>query len=148
MLTRYSVILIFLLGFMSLGGCASLLDFGSEQGDAADLDRGYTVEQNDESDSSQYSAGRDIASDSDADNDDSSEHRVKSTFRRAIETRDVVLGMSRNDVMESWGEPSMREVAGSGDRGHERWTYRSRYSLQRQDRVVIFENGKVAGWYR
>jgi hypothetical protein len=146
MFTRFSVILIFLLSFMSLGGCASfLIGGGSDSENEADLDRGYSVSRNEgDEDSTPVSAGRKIASDS----EDEKTETVGKNYHRAIETRDVVLGMSRNEVVQSWGEPSIREVAGTGEQGHERWTYRSRYSLQRNDRTVIFENGKVAGWYR
>jgi hypothetical protein len=68
-------------------------------------------------------------------------------IQQALEARDVVLGMSRSEVLNSWGQPSVREVAGRGDDGHERWRYGGRNTL-RDERVVIFENGQVAGWYR
>ena len=68
-------------------------------------------------------------------------------IKTAIETRDIVLGMTRTQVLQSWGEPTMREVAGRGQQGNERWRYGTRMSLS-GERVVIFENGRVAGWYR
>ncbi len=65
----------------------------------------------------------------------------------AIRNNDIVVGMSRSQVVKSWGEPAVREVAGSGARGHERWTYGSRFSLE-GERYLIFENGEVVGWHR
>lgn len=72
---------------------------------------------------------------------------VRGRINAAVDARDVVLGMSRTDVIRSWGEPTVREVAGRGNDGHERWRYGTRYSLQ-GERIVIFESGRVAGWYR
>jgi hypothetical protein len=71
----------------------------------------------------------------------------RSRLKRAIASRDVIIGMKPTHVIRSWGEPVMREAAGDHSGGHERWRYGSRYSLQ-GERVVIFENGRVAGWYR
>jgi hypothetical protein len=70
-----------------------------------------------------------------------------SRAQSAIRTRDVILGMSRQEVLESWGEPAQREVAGRGNSGHERWTYGSRFSLQGA-RTLIFEDGRITGWHR
>jgi len=132
--TRFSVIFIIVLGTFSLGGCASFLDLGAAEYSDQEYDRGYVADQETEDEEpKRASVGRGLVSD---------------TIRRAIASRDVVLGMSRDEVLRSWGEPWVREIAGNGGLGHERWTYRSRYSLQRDDRIVIFENGQVAGWYR
>ena len=67
--------------------------------------------------------------------------------RQAIDTKDVILGMTRSQVLQSWGDPSLRELAGQGGDGHERWRYGNKLTLQ-GERVLIFENGHVAGWYR
>lgn len=144
--TRFSVSFLILLGAFSLGGCASFLDFGTAEYADEELDRGYRMSADDEEGEERAqpaSVGRGLASAQDA-----KELGEKQFIHRAISSRDIVLGMSRDDVMRSWGEPSVREVAGNGGLGHERWTYRSRYTLQREDRIVIFENGRVAGWYR
>jgi hypothetical protein len=138
---------------MQLSGCATLLELGAE--DEADYDRGYSAEEYNQEDGSEGacrgrschtdsegSFGRSLAS-ADEGGDDYGDSRV----RQAIRTRDVILGMTRQDVMASWGEPNQKEVAGRGRSGHERWTYGSRYSLG-ESRTVIFENGKVAGWRR
>lgn len=140
---------------MQLSGCATFLDLGAE--DEADFDRGYTVEEYEGEDGGDSCRGRSCHTDSEdsedfdsrslASVDDSEEAYGGSRVRQAIRTRDVILGMTRQDVMASWGEPNQREVAGHGSNGHERWTYGSRYSLG-ESRTVIFENGKVAGWRR
>src|SRR3989338_4319245 len=63
----------------------------------------------------------------------------------AIEANDVVPGMTRAEVLQSWGEPHVREFAGSGESGHERWTYGSQRSV-RGETYLIFEDGRVVGW--
>jgi hypothetical protein len=145
---------------MQLSGCASLLDFGAEED--VTYDRGYIDELRDgaqpcrgsdcdtEAESedgrspASYAENAPVAPVSEAaDEGDDADSRVQ----RAIRTRDIILGMTRQDVMQSWGEPSQREVAGRGVSGHERWTYGSRYSLE-NSRTIIFENGRVAGWHR
>lgn len=70
----------------------------------------------------------------------------------AVSRNDIVLGMPRNAVLESWGQPEVVEVAGNARYGNERWRYTEVVStpdgFQEENRVVIFENGRVAGWYR
>lgn len=140
-------------------GCATLLD-GDDRSPAsaynpAEYDRDYQAsERDDASDESaaQKCSGRFCASST----EDPEQAGVRSGMgtgyevhrtSRAIRSRDVVLGMTRSQVLQSWGEPNMREVAGNGREGHERWRYGSRLSLT-GERIVIFENGRVAGWYR
>lgn len=143
---------------MQLSGCATFLELGAE--DETDFDRGYSVEEYDydsEEGGDGSCRGRSCHTDSEdaedygsrslASADESEESYGNSRVRRAIQTRDVILGMTRQDVMASWGEPIQKEIAGRGASGHERWTYGSRYSLG-ESRTVIFENGKVAGWRR
>jgi len=128
------------LGLMliQLSGCATLFDIAGDE-DPADFDRGYGAEEQEA-----------LANNTESDGFDRSlaslpEGTVR--VKRAIETRDIILGMTRQDVMQSWGEPVQREVAGTRDGGHERWTYGSRYKFN-GSRTVIFENGRVAGWNR
>jgi hypothetical protein len=125
-----------------LQGCASFLPLGEPADDATEYDRGYSRDP--------ASTENDQASNTETMDSDSNDvlgglKYEQRRIRRAIEMRDVVLGMTRHDVTESWGQPTQREVAGRGMGGHERWTYGSRYSLS-GSRTVIFENGKVAGW--
>lgn len=72
---------------------------------------------------------------------------TRNRVRAAIEANDVIPGMTRSEVVQSWGEPKVREFAGSGDSGHERWIYGTRRS-QRGETFLIFENGRVVGWHR
>lgn len=135
---------------LSLSSCASFLELTAEDEEPNSYDRGYSSREEcsgsycddtvaeDEEGSTFF--GRKIASDE----DDKSE--VKRSYR-AIQTRDVILGMTRQEVISSWGEPMQREQAGRGTTGHERWTYGSRYNLS-GSKTVIFEDGKVAGWGR
>lgn len=70
----------------------------------------------------------------------------------AVSRSDIVLGMTKDAVMESWGEPETIEVAGSQMYGNERWRYVEYLSTpegyQKEERVVIFESGKVVGWQK
>jgi hypothetical protein len=72
--------------------------------------------------------------------------------KEAVSKSDIILGMTKEAVIESWGEPEAVEVAGSQLYGNERWKYIQYVStpegFQREERVVIFESGKVVGWQR
>lgn len=134
------------LALSQLTGCATLFEEGTED-DTLAYDRGYgsTAEDDDSPCVGPYcEAKRAPAMDGELNGPIGHEDRRAT---RAIESRDVVLGMTRQQVMSSWGEPQQREVAGTTRTGHEKWTYGSRYSLN-GSRVVIFENGRVAGWRR
>lgn len=67
-----------------------------------------------------------------------------------IEQADIALGMSKQAVRESWGEPDLIEAAGNPMYGNERWHYSGQSSsaegFRIQQRVVYFEAGRVAGW--
>jgi hypothetical protein len=71
------------------------------------------------------------------------------TVQNAIQNRDIVLGMSMEEVREAWGTPTRVETAGEDDASNQRWTYRNGLS-QPWDlggaRIVVFESGRVAGW--
>lgn len=70
--------------------------------------------------------------------------------RAAIDEGDVSLGMSKEAVLKSWGDPEAVEVAGNPDYGSERWVYThfeaSQEGYQTQQRMIYFERGKVVGW--
>lgn len=132
---------ILLLAFLCLPGCASFLQFGDHGEDPAEYDRGYDSEADAESSVEEKVAVSEREESNASDELSYGKRRVK----RAIASRDVVLGMTRREVSDSWGTPTQREVAGRGDGGHERWTYGTRFSLS-GSRTVIFENGRVAGW--
>ena len=67
-----------------------------------------------------------------------------------IENQDITLGMTTDQVQESWGEPDLVEVAGNHVYGNKRWKYRKFVSSEdgytQQTRIVYFEAGKVSGW--
>lgn len=68
----------------------------------------------------------------------------------AIENQDIILGMTPTHVMESWGDPDVKEFAGNADRGNERWKY-SKFipqsdGFEKEVRVIYFEHGRVVGW--
>jgi hypothetical protein len=67
-----------------------------------------------------------------------------------IEQNDIAVGMGRQAVLESWGDPAAIEVAGRPENGNERWTYKEYIStpegFQEENRVLYFENGRVVGW--
>lgn len=69
---------------------------------------------------------------------------------RAIENTDVHKGMLREAVVQSWGEPDLKEVAGSDVYGNERWHYKklvsSEEGYKQETRILYFESGRVVGW--
>jgi hypothetical protein len=67
-----------------------------------------------------------------------------------IDINDITIGMTKQAVRDSWGEPELTEVAGNPIYGNERWYYREETSstdgFQTQERWVYFESGRVSGW--
>lgn len=67
-----------------------------------------------------------------------------------IDINDVALGMTKQAVRDSWGEPDLVEVAGNPIYGNERWHYSEQTSstegYRSQHRLVYFEAGRVVGW--
>lgn len=55
---------------------------------------------------------------------------------------DVLLGMGKNEVLESLGKPMRVEVAGNPKNENERWLYR----LNGASKYIYFESGRVEGW--
>lgn len=55
---------------------------------------------------------------------------------------DVSLGMSMERVMENWGNPERRDVAGDPKFRNERWAFRKNGSVK----YIYFESGVVQGW--
>ena len=72
------------------------------------------------------------------------------SVRQAIDDGDIAVGMPREAVLKSWGDPDSVEVAGNPDYGSERWLYThfepSTEGYQTQQRMIYFERGKVVGW--
>ncbi len=71
-------------------------------------------------------------------------------YRKLIEENDITLGMTRQAVRDSWGEPELVEVAGNPMYGNERWRYLEEISspegYQKETRTIYFESGRVVGW--
>ncbi len=67
-----------------------------------------------------------------------------------INNNDICLGMTRQGVQESWGEPDIKEVAGDPMYGNERWKYTTSVSTEngfnQEVRYVYFDGGLVSGW--
>lgn len=67
-----------------------------------------------------------------------------------INNNDICLGMTRQAVQESWGEPDVKEVAGNPMYGNERWKYSTSVSTEngfnQETRFVFFDGGLVSGW--
>ncbi|HEX4923688.1 MAG TPA: hypothetical protein VFV50_06365 [Bdellovibrionales bacterium] len=78
--------------------------------------------------------------------------RFSRNIASVIEDGDITLGMPKEAVRESWGDPETVEVAGNPTFGNERWIY-TRYissveGYQREERIIYFEGGQVVGWER
>jgi hypothetical protein len=58
------------------------------------------------------------------------------------QSADLNLGMTKNEVQSSWGEPLNIDIAGNPVMQNERWIYRRSGALK----AVFFENGRVEGW--
>lgn len=71
-------------------------------------------------------------------------------IRYLIDTNDITVGMTKQAVRESWGEPDLIEAAGNPLYGNERWSYTEQTSstdgYQTQKRLVYFDSGRVSGW--
>ncbi|MEK6578444.1 MAG: hypothetical protein AABZ55_04390 [Bdellovibrionota bacterium] len=70
-------------------------------------------------------------------------------YQRAKQAREVVLGMTMEDVLRLWGHPSDVDTAGDPRLGNQKWHYfsglTSRWGMGGA-RVVYFEQGLVVGW--
>lgn len=67
-----------------------------------------------------------------------------------IEGNELALGMTKDMVKQSWGEPDLIEYAGNPIYQNEKWSYKttspSLNGYVHENRVIIFESGRVAGW--
>ena len=60
----------------------------------------------------------------------------------AVRQQDILLGMTKDDVMESWGQPVRVEIAGNPRFENERWVY----NVNGDSKFIYFEAGEVQGW--
>ena len=80
--------------------------------------------------------------------------RIDESIKKAIKNRRVVTGMSKEDVIKSWGQPHDITRTVTSSCVHEEWCYgdllkgtgRYVYFKKRIDRHVYFENGVVTSW--
>jgi len=67
-----------------------------------------------------------------------------------IEQNDIALGMNKESVRDSWGDPDFVDVSGNPKLENERWRFsvpvETPEGYQIEERFVFFENGRVAGW--
>lgn len=70
--------------------------------------------------------------------------REVAAFEKVFSLRknDVLIGMSKIDVLESMGKPMRVEIAGNPRNENERWLYR----LNGASKYIYFESGEVQGW--
>ena len=54
----------------------------------------------------------------------------------------IFTGMSKTDVVQAWGRPYRRDIAGEEKYQNERWIYRRGGKVK----LVYFEGGVVNGW--
>lgn len=78
--------------------------------------------------------------------------RFTAETQQLISEQDVALGMTKQAVRMSWGEPDLIEVAGNPIYGNERWDYThttaSTEGFNAEKRTIYFESGVVVGWER
>jgi len=62
--------------------------------------------------------------------------------RMAAYSNDIVLGMQKNEVLRSWGQPIRKEVSGDPRYENERWAFRRNGTVS----YIYFSGGVVEGW--
>lgn len=71
-------------------------------------------------------------------------------YLEAVESQDLVLGMTQDLVKKSWGDPDSIEVSGNSIYKNEKWRYirdvPTAQGYKRERRYVFFEGGRVVGW--
>jgi hypothetical protein len=60
----------------------------------------------------------------------------------AVAQNDILSGMKKTDVIESWGQPLKVDIAGDPRNENERWLYNSNGA----SKYIYFEAGQVQGW--
>jgi len=73
-----------------------------------------------------------------ADNDQT----LRTYFMSRYEDKALNLGMSKQEVMDVWGEPQNVDFAGDPRLQNERWSFYEKGKVHQ----VFFESGKVQGW--
>jgi hypothetical protein len=60
----------------------------------------------------------------------------------AVRQREIIIGMTKHSVVQSWGRPNRVDIAGNPRYENERWAYLKRGKLN----YIYFESGHVQGW--
>lgn len=67
---------------------------------------------------------------------------LKTFYQSRFEERGIAIGMNKQDVVQSWGEPHNVDFAGDPRLQNERWSFREKGKVHK----VFFESGVVQGW--
>jgi hypothetical protein len=62
--------------------------------------------------------------------------------RLATRQKEIMMGMTKQEVIESAGRPDKVEIAGNPRYENERWAY----SIDGSTKYIYFESGRVGGW--
>lgn len=73
---------------------------------------------------------------------DTPEPRLAYEMGMAAEQSELLLDMTKEDVISSWGRPDRVDIAGKASYENERWLYRRDGAVK----YIYFESGKVGGW--
>lgn len=71
-------------------------------------------------------------------------------LKTLIEQNDITLGMNKEAVRDSWGDPDSVDISGQERFENERWKFsvpvQTPEGFQIEERYVYFEGGRVVGW--
>jgi hypothetical protein len=87
-----------------------------------------------------YLASRGFLKDSPLHYQDYQERSPASGF--GLRNNTLGIGMSKSDVINTWGRPTRVEVAGNPSYENERWAYKKNGATK----YIYFESGSVQGW--
>jgi hypothetical protein len=80
----------------------------------------------------------------------SNPEKYSRTLASLIEQNDIAIGMNKEAVRDSWGDPDLVEVSGNPKFENERWRFsvptQTPEGYQMEERFVYFESGRVVGW--
>jgi hypothetical protein len=68
-------------------------------------------------------------------------YSIADTYNKSS-PREIMMGMRKSEVLQSWGEPVRREQSGDPRLQNERWAYRRHGRMK----YIYFEDGVVGGW--
>lgn len=68
-----------------------------------------------------------------------------SAIEEAVKAKRVICGMTRNEVMSAWGNPSVTKEVEVGGTSYEQWVYENRNRVPGLD-TLYFRNGVLVFW--